>query len=201
MLQQHEVQHKEGFSMKKIITMLVVFMFILTGNLIATPVTLENTITFSSAGATSSGDGTGRLISYGYGSVNKLDGCFDYVKWSQTFTFNPPAETDSITGKLHLSLRDDGGRCDGFEFGLGWTNTGQVFFEEVNTQEYDYNVALDNGQLIVTLASLGGDFYIDSARLGVNYNPAPVPEPASLLLLGVGLLSVGIFTRKRNKNS
>lgn len=108
--------------MKKIIMMLVVFMFILTGNLIATPITLENTITFSSSGATSSSDGA--------------------------------------------------------------------------------------GQFIVTLASLGGDFYIDSARLGVNYNgvnyntaPAPVPEPASLLLLGVGLLSVGIFARKRNKNN
>jgi hypothetical protein len=187
--------------MRKILIVLTVFVFVFTGNAFGTPITLTNVTTFNSAGVTSSGNGTGALVGYGRGSINLLDGSGDYVKWTQTFTFNPTPDVKTVDGKLSIRLRDDSNNwLDGPEFALGWTNTGSWTIGEVDTGTYNYNVSLQNGALTVTLASLGGDFYIDSSTLIVNYSSAtPVPEPASLVLVGLGMLSVGFFARKRNK--
>ena len=47
-----------------------------------------------------------------------------------------------------------------------------------------------------------GSLSINNPEATVTHNPvAPVPEPASLLLLGVGMLSAGFFARKKKKNS
>lgn len=197
--------------MKKVFVGVFVVLLAMSSPLFADTISVSNTLTFDSAGVTSSGDGMGTLLDYGRGTVNKLDGILDYVMWSQTFVFNPPADNSTVKGKLSLTLRDDSSSSDckfwidGPEFAIGWTNTGQLAIGEVDTGTYSYNVGLDNGKLVVTLKSLGGDFYIDKAVLDVSYTPAatpaPVPEPASLLLLGVGMISAGFFTRKRNKQS
>lgn len=188
--------------MRKILIILALLVFVFTGSSYGAPITLTNVITFNSAGATSSGDGTASLAGYGRGSVNLLNGSGDYVKWTQAFTFNPSPDNSSVEGKLYIRLRDDSNSwLDGPEFALGWTNTGSWAIEEVDTGTYNYNVILQNGSLTVALASLGGDFYIDSSTLTVNYSSAaPVPEPASLVLVGLGMLSVGFFARKRNKS-
>lgn len=188
--------------MKKIFALMVGFVLLLAGPLLAAPITVENTIAFHTQDITSTGDGTGTLLGYGGSSANRLDRCGDYVKWSQAFVFDPPADNATVKGKLTLSLRDDS-TCwlDGSEWAIGWTNTGSWAGGEVDTGNYSYNVGLDNGKLIVTLASLCGDFYIDKAVLNVSYSPAtaPVPEPATMLLFGVGMLGVGVFSRKRTK--
>jgi hypothetical protein len=187
--------------MRKILIVTALFVFVLSGSSFGAPITLTNVITFNSAGASSSGDGTASLTSYGRGSVNLLNGTGDYVKWTQAFTFNPIPENKTVEGRLSLRLRDDSNNwLDGPEFAIGWTNTGAWSIGEVDTRTYNYNVSLQNGALTVTLASLGGDFYIDSSTLTVNYNAAtPVPEPASMVLVGLGMLSVGFLARKRNK--
>ena len=188
--------------MRKVLIVLALFVFIFTGTSFAAPISLVNIITFNSKGASSSGDGTATLDRYGWGSVNLLDGAGDYVKWTQAFTFSPPPDIGSVTGTISIKLRDDSNNClDGPEFAVAWTNTDSWAIGEVDTGAYNYNVSLNNGSLTVTLASLGGDFYIDSSTLTVKYSSAaaPVPEPASMLLVGLGMISVGFFARKRNK--
>jgi hypothetical protein len=188
--------------MRKILIVMTVFFFVFTGSSFGAPITLTNVATFNSTGIVSSGDGTASLTGYGRGSVNLLDGSGDYVKWTQAFTFNPSPDNSTINGKLSIRLRDDSNSwLDGPEFALGWTNNGTWAIGEVDTGTYNYNVSLQNGALTVTLASLGGDFYIDSSTLTINYSSAsPVPEPASLVLIGLGMLSVGFFARKRNRS-
>jgi hypothetical protein len=87
------------------------------------------------------------------------------------------------------------------EFTDGWTNTGEWSIGEVDAGTYNYNINLQNGTLTVTLASLGGDSYIECSTNRPDHHrpPAPVPEPASMVLVGLGMLSVGFIARKRNK--
>lgn len=50
--------------------------------------------------------------------------------------------------------------------------------------------------------SLTGSLFINDSVFSAPHKPvAPVPEPASLLLLGVGMLSAGFFARKKRRNS
>ena len=68
----------------------------------------------------------------------------------------------------------------------------------------------DNLPLSVSISHHGRDdgFSLDSALLELNYTNSypppednPVPEPATLLLFGSGLVCVGAWGRKRNRNA
>ena len=86
--------------------------------------------------------------------------------------------------------------ADGVTYDLG----------EVDLGEYTVDLTAwiqlqDTGLLDVTLSSTGGDFYFGSSKLTVTGDSAPVPEPSTLLLMGIGLLGLVGYSRKRSKKS
>jgi len=195
--------------MKRAFLLIGVLIFIYAGTLQASPIMFDDTILFYENSISS-----GTLNDFGWGDVNKLDGCFDYVYWTHVFSFDPPVET-ILYGSLVLNITDDaeGGTCwnpesdanDGL-FGSEYTfmigEDGTFILTEVDTDEYGFELdvsCLYDGYYSFLLISKFGDFLLNSSNLSVEYSPvaAPVPEPSTILLLGMGLLSAGLISRKR----
>jgi len=171
---------------------------------VASALTLTDTTWFNAIGSNPTEDLTG----YGWGAVNKLDGRGDYVSWNHNFTFDPPAG-DLLSASLTLWFRDDtfgdwNWRTWSFdsEYGVVFAESGYLWAGEIDTGSQMYNLDLaflSDGIFGVTVASLGGDFYLGKSELTIDYNPAPVPEPGTMLLMGLGLAGLAGYSRKRNQ--
>ena len=120
--------------------------------------------------------------------------------------FNP--DTQDVTSALvELNFQDD--RFDYFTWSE-WAllDVGENLFSwEVDTGDVSFEVTSlmtlsTSGTLDASLMATWGDFYFNSATLSAEGTEpgsaatTPVPEPQSILLLGVGLFSFASLSRK-----
>ena len=91
--------------------------------------------------------------------------------------------------------------CEDISISLDGTNT-NVF--EVDTGTINFNVlaTLADGMLNVVINWQEGDIRFDDSTLTAvaTRSAAQVPEPASFVLLGMGLLGTVFVTRRRQNN-
>jgi hypothetical protein len=122
--------------------------------------------------------------------------------------FNPL--TDTLTSaNLELSFTDEDsdffcplfGECEHVSIALDGASTGSF---EVDTGIASFNVLakLADGMLNVVINWQDGDLRFDDSTLTAvaTRSAAQVPEPASFILLGLGLLGTGWVARRRQEN-
>lgn len=141
------------------------------------------------------------------------------IKWWGSYSYvhnltdnNPQFEpgVDLITGyTLTLSLYDDKSGWDEWiapevvYVNLPGLMSDGIYNFSTTSNDYSWSFAgifslNSSGTYNVTITSLLGDFYFASSELNASgfNNTAPVPEPASMLLFGTGLIVFGFAGKK-----
>jgi len=197
---------KWGVMMKKLLILVsaVAFVFCFSGVCVGALFTIEDATYFHAETTTAAED----LIGLGGDRATKMEYSGDWDKWTHHYDFNPPADT-ILSGELEIYLMDDENDTRSprtWDFGIGWGGDQTWDLGEVDTGTYEYNVNvafLADGRFTITLASLLGDFFIDSSKLRIEYEsdsasvPASVPDSSIMFLLGPSLIVLGILSRRK----
>ncbi len=113
---------------------------------------------------------------YTFSSPPPLSGAIGQLSWIVT----PATTTTPLTGWISYDFGTTG----------AFTNAG------VNAQLAAIDLAYSNAANGIMDANIGWD----TLRVELN-STAPVPEPSTLLLMGIGLLGLVSYSRKRSKKS
>ncbi len=191
-----------------VILFVIASVFGVNGMANASSITFTDTVVFTSTGTDSSED----YVGHGTGDVDYLEGPYigsngktqyDYVGWTHHFDDQLGATYASIdSAVLSVTIFDNelDTSPEMLEIALGWSDSGEWVLGEVDSGAYAFNLNVDylaDGEATFYLVSLYGDFYVKTSDLTITYSA--VPEPSSVLLMGIGLVLVSsiLYCKKR----
>jgi hypothetical protein len=130
------------------------------------------------------------------------NGVFSVVSGgAQALSFAFP-DGDEATGTAQITQIDDDSPNPHIGFTWAYTSSGDAAFLAAfpgGMAEGDYTFDTLTGPLLTDFVTMPGDEFVTGSAGHVADSPSPVPEPATLAVLGMGLMMLGVWSAKRGR--